>query len=1239
MTTLSFDRRSWLRRARISAIAIASLLTVVGIVGFFVAPGIVKSVAEQQIAQQIGRKATIGAVRLNPYRLSATVDDFNLYEADGTSVAVTIQTLFADISSASLFKRALVLDQLRVTQPVIRVTRLSPERFSFSDIVDRLAKKPKSDAPFLFSVNNIQVDGGVIDVDDRVTNRRHHVDGIRIALPFLSNLPYDTDIFVTPEFTARVDGSVIALTGKAQPFSSTREAAVALDVADLDLTEYVALLPTTLPFKLASGRLSAKLALTFRATAKDAEGKAVPQSLGVAGHVGLASPAIADVAGRNVVTAKAIDVDITKLDPLSGYVALQRVAITEPHVEATRRADGSIDLVDLFRMPAAATSATVTPAAPAKAPTFTVAVAHVADGSLVLVDQMLTPRATTRLQHIAVDASGIALQGAVPTRFKLSLKTDDDATLDAEGSAAIAQRQVSGTIAVKGLRPARLSPYLASVLAARIDDGSIDVDARYRIDASGPSPLGTIDRIVARVERLKTSLPDEKAALLGAESIALDGGSFDLATRVFAADALKVVAPVVSIRRDAKGRINLMAAVVEAKPAVVPNAAPARSAAVGVEVEVRPEAAPAFTATVKSLAIERGDVSFEDLATGTPLHVRAQPFNLKAGNIGTAADAGTPFELDTGVDRRGRLAAKGKVAVSPLTVDASIEAKQVPVGWLAAYAGAQLNIRVESADLDASGALRVTRTKGTNETVAAPLGLSYRGSLGIARVRALDKATSEEFVQWKTLDAPKVDVQMPAKNAPLAITLGDVTLADFYARVILNANGRLNLQDVVGSPGQRQSVTTPDAQPTAAPGSGAIVGKRIASAGKPSVEADPLIHVAGVKLTRGRIGITDNFIKPNYSANLTDLNGEVSAIASEDPKPAELKLNGRINGDGALDVTGKVNLFAPLVYTDIAAEAKDIELTRLTPYAIKYAGYAIDRGKLSMTVKYHIENDQLDASNRLFLDQLTFGEKVESPTATKLPVLLAVSLLKNARGEININLPISGSLSDPQFSVGAVIARVLGNLLTRAISSPFSLIASAVGGLGGNADELGYVQFEPGVSDMTPEGKAKVALLAKALSDRPALKLDIIGRFDPATDPEGIRRDHLLDRLKALKAADLSKSGDRVRPDDVTIEPAEYASYLARVYDDTKLPDKPRNVIGLAKSIPTEEMEKLLLANTKLDDNDPRWLAEARADVVRHYIEDTGKVASSRVFLVTPKLDANGIEKGKTGSRVDFALR
>ena len=1226
MTPSNPKRAVWLRRARNATIVLVVVAIVIGLVGFFVAPGVVRSVAERQIAEQLGRKTTIGAVRLNPFRLSATIDDFRLYEADGTSVAVEVATLFADVSSASLFKRALVFDELRVVRPTVRFARLDAQRFSFSDVVDRLAAQPKSDAPTRFSVNNIQVDEGVVEIDDRVTDRQHRIDGIRVALPFLSNLPYDATIFVTPEFAARIDGSPIALTGKAQPFSSTREAAVELDVSGLDLTEYVDLSPTELPFQVRSGKLAAKLALTFRAATTDAGGQVVPQSMSVAGRVGLTALDLADAGGHRVVAAKALDIDLTKLDPFSGEVAVRRVAVTAPQVEVTRKPDGSFDLVALFGPARQTGPAPAAPAPASKTPApFSIAEVAIDDGAVRFVDQALATPTATQVENIDLRATGIVLRGATPTTYKVSLKSGK-ATLDAEGSAVVERRRVDGTIALKGLEPARLSPYLATLLAARIDDGTVDASAHYAIDASGPTPTGLVDRIALRVDKLRTSLPDDKAALLGAEAIALDGGAFDLQKRAFTADAIRLVAPAVVVRRDAQGRLNLRAAIVEAKPAA---SAPQAATTEGVAVTVKPETASPFSAAVKSFAVERGDLRFEDLSVGTPVRVRAQPLDFKADNVGTATTAAIPFELATGIDGRGKLAVKGKVTVAPLNVEATVDASRVAVNWLAAYAGERLNITVESADLDGKGTVRIAAGPGGD---AAPL-IAYRGSLGIARMRALDRATSEEFVRWKTLSIPQVDLQMPAKAGPVALTLGEVALDDFYARVIVNANGRLNLQDVVATPGQRQSVTTPDAAPTATP-----VPATPALPAKAGPK--PQIRVAGIKLANGRIGITDNFIKPNYSANLTGLAGGVSAIASVDSKPADLKLAGRIDGDGSLDVTGKLDPFAPLEYTDIAAEAKDIELTRLTPYAIKYAGYAIDRGKLSMTVKYRIENGKLDASNRLFLDQLTFGAKVESPTATKLPVLLAVALLKNSRGEIDVNLPISGSLSDPEFSVGGVIGRVILNLLTRAVTSPFSLIASAFGGGGGgSAGELGYVQFKPGVSELAPQGKTKLETLAKALAERPALKLDIIGRFDPATDPDGIKRDRLLDRLKDLKAKDLSKSGERVGRDETTIAPNEYATYLGKVYDDTKLPDKPRNVVGLAKTIPVEEMEKLLLANIVLDDNDPRWLAEARADVVRHYIEDTGKVSPSRVFLVTPKLNANGIDDKGVANRVDFALR
>jgi uncharacterized membrane protein len=291
-----------------------------------------------------------------------------------------------------------------------------------------------------------------------------------------------------------------------------------------------------------------------------------------------------------------------------------------------------------------------------------------------------------------------------------------------------------------------------------------------------------------------------------------------------------------------------------------------------------------------------------------------------------------------------------------------------------------------------------------------------------------------------------------------------------------------------------------------------------------------------------------------------------------------------------VEISGRVNPLAAELFVDIKASARDIELPPLSAYSAKYAGYGIEKGKLSMDVKYFIENRKLSAENRVVLDQLTFGDKVESPTATKLPVLLAVALLKDRNGVIDIDLPISGSIDDPQFSVGGLIVRVIVNLLVKVVTSPFALIGSLVGG----GEELSYVEFAPGSAQVGADAQAKLQSIGKALADRPALKLDIAGRVDPEADREGLRKASLERQVRAQKAKELGKAADAA---DVAVDAAEYPKYLAAAYRAADFP-KPRNVIGFVKDLPVPEMETLLLSHASATDEDLRRLAYERAHSV-----------------------------------------
>jgi hypothetical protein len=327
-----------------------------------------------------------------------------------------------------------------------------------------------------------------------------------------------------------------------------------------------------------------------------------------------------------------------------------------------------------------------------------------------------------------------------------------------------------------------------------------------------------------------------------------------------------------------------------------------------------------------------------------------------------------------------------------------------------------------------------------------------------------------------------------------------------------------------------------------------------------------------------------------------------------------------------------MNPLAPMAFVDLKAKANGIELTGLTAYSTKYTGYPIVKGTLTVDVHYLLNHGILTADNHIFIDQLTFGDRVQSPTATNLPIRLAVALMKNSRGEIDVRVPVSGSLSDPHFSIGSVVLHAFLSLIVKAATSPFSLIASAFGG-GGNVD-LSYVEFAPGLATLTPDSQNRLAIVAKALQDRTGLRLNISGRVDPAFDREGLRQAMVARQIRVQKIKDVGDEGEN--PDKVEVAPDEYDKYLKRAYKAADFP-KPRDLIGLDKSLPPDEMKKLMLTNTQVGDKDLGQLANARANVVRQWMSK--KIDSSRLFVVAPKLDAKGInDKGKT-TRADLSLQ
>ncbi len=620
-----------------------------------------------------------------------------------------------------------------------------------------------------------------------------------------------------------------------------------------------------------------------------------------------------------------------------------------------------------------------------------------------------------------------------------------------------------------------------------------------------------------------------------------------------------------------------------------------------------------WQASVTKLTVDDVAVRVEDRSTAPVAVQTIDGFSLVAENLSTEPGKTGTVSLKSRINQKGSLKVDGSVQLMPLATALKVETQAIPLLPLQPYFTGFLNIALTRGQVSNSGEVTAQMGKeGLNAT--------YKGSLTLGDLLAVDKVNNADFLKWKSLYLGGIDFRLQ----PMAVNVGEVALSDFYSRLILSKEGRLNLQDIVRRPETgAQPVASAPEQAATAP-----------AAGKPvTPQGSPLpIRIAKVTLQGGTVNFSDFFVKPNYTVNVTKVAGRVSGLSSAADTVADLELRGKYANSAPVQVVGKLNPLAAKSFLDIKADVTGVDLVPFSPYSGKYAGYNIDKGKLSLNVAYKLENNKLAAENRLFIDQLTFGDKVESPDATKLPVNLAIALLRNNRGEIDLNLPISGSLDDPDFSVGGLIIKVIINLFVKAVTSPFALLGSMFGG----GEELSNIEFGPGRASLGDAATKRLESLAKALTERDSLKLEITGRADPEVDKEGLKRVAMERAVKGEKIKEQIKKGTEGGSlDSVEIDPAEYPEYLKRAYKEAKFP-KPRNVIGMQKDLPVEEMEKLMLTNLPASDESVQELALQRAENVQGWLIEQGKVPAERIFLVPPKRGAD--DKGN-GSRVDFSLR
>ena len=1185
-------------RTRKIAIWCTGIVVGLGVLLGLAAPPLLRGKVASELSKTLHRPVTIEQIKINPYTMTVAVRGFLMKEKQGDTAALSFDELFVDLDIRSLFRLAPVVQELRLTKPYVNLVRQADGKYNFQDLIDEFTSGPSGPTPS-FAVNNIQLIDGKIDFDDQPEQTKHAITALKIGVPFISSLPTYVDIKVKPELAAVVNGAPFHLIGESTtPFKDAIESKLSIDLDKLEIAKYLEYAPVALNFQVPSGQLSSKITASFKTAPKSTP------VLALSGNLNVNALEMKHKSAGPLLKLPNLNVAVEAFEVFANKLAVKSVKSNGLEIHIARDRKGEINFANLIAPPAKAAPA---PAKKEDGKPFLYQVAEIAiDGATVyFTDEQPQRPYNTRLDNVAVNIAELNSEAGKKANVELSFESDSKEKFTHSGTLQLTPLLAEGKLDIQVLRTVALAPYYQDALAAEVIDGALDLATQYSYEDKAGQPDIKLTGLTANLRNFRMELAGQPEPLWRAASLAIKDGAVDVAKKSIVIALLEGKDGNGYIQRNKDGSVNLSKI---AKPA--PAGTPAPMAAKSANDEWKIEA--------KQIALDRFRINVDDRGVPTPAKLSLSELSLRGADFSTAKNRPAKVTIRTKVNNKGALVLTGTAMANPPTAKLSVEGQNLELLPFQPYLENQVNFLLTSGQLATKGNL-VFDASGDG-----PPKVNYDGTVEVADFATVERANSQDLLKWKSLSLNAIQFSLE----PFKLNIGEINLGDFYSRLILGADGKINLSKLAA---QSEEKKADDPAEKAAP----KAAEKTEASG-----ADKAITIGKINLTGGNVYFTDLFIKPNYNANLTGMQGTISELKPE--APGDLDIKSRLDNAAPVEIKGKLNPLSKDLFLDMVADAKDIELSPMTPYSGRYVGYSIEKGKLSFNVKYKLENRKLNAENKIILNQLTFGDKIDSPDATTLPVRLAVSLLKDRNGVIDIDLPISGSLDDPQFSIGGIIWRIIVNILTKAVTAPFSLLGAAFSGLGGGGgEELAYVEFDNGRANLNDSGKTKIAALAKALDNRPSLSLELAGRVDPASDLEGLKRVGIERKTKAQKLRELVRQGEAQRSlDDIQFDKDEYQKYLKAAYGEESFP-KPRNLIGLTADLPVAEMEKLMMQYAKATDDDMRQLASQRAQTVRDALLSTKLVGADRLFLVAAKpltSEEQAKLKGKP-NRVDFTMK
>lgn len=924
-----------------------------------------------------------------------------------------------------------------------------------------------------------------------------------------------------------------------------------------------------------------------------------------------------DPGGRSLVSFRELHVDLQAQTLVRAMVVLDEFRLDGLVVHVERIGPDRFNfsaLADRLAERAAAAEAAAGGAPAAKVPAedgpavnFLVRHTALNDAAFHFVDHTHVPVFENWLRPINLAMDDLTSRPDREAPYDIKASIGSGGTVGWRGDLSLQPLRSQGRLQLDDFGLKAAHEYMQSQFAFALPSGKMNVRIDYLADFSGTQSVLQVTDGQASIDQLEITDPDGNP-LFAFEQTLASGIVADLVKSTVSINLLETRGGRVEAVIAADGSTNIQrallpppgapvaAAPVAPEQPVVPAASPDATAAPAAAQPATATTTPPWKITLARAAIRDYRLHLLDNSTRPAADLALEQVNFEVRNLRLPDPVPLPFDFSASLAAGGRLEAKGEYALDTGDVRADIVLDALALAPFSPYLAGIGRLSVTDGRANWRGKVSA-QANGTRD-------LRVEGAGSLQRLAVRDDVSKTKLLRLGELG---IDGLVYEDRVP-RLTMKRLLLANLDLDVVLDGNGTSNLQRVF-------MVEDGSAPATTAPAS--------AATGKPAPAAKPMtMRLDSFVLRDNTVNFRDASPDLSFAAQLSGFGGRIDGLSSDPAKRATVDLAGTIDKYAPLTVQGEINPLAAVSYSDVRVRLSSLDLGALTPYTVTWIAYPLERGKLGIELDWKIAERKFDSRNRVLIDGLALGDKREAPRATKLPVKLGIALLTNREGDADLSVPAYGELDDPKFRIGKVILTALGNLVTKAVTSPFA----ALGGLGGDDDSAGKLAFRPGTSAPEAGEEDKLVKLAQALVDRPMLSLAITGTASAHGDRIALQRNALEVALKRQYLDSPFRRGQTV--DEVTLNGGQRADALAALYRKTtgqSLADL-RDAQGNPLPAATQQAmaEEKLLAGIAVDDGALRELARTRAQFAKDRLLAAG-VPEASLFVVDGEiLPANG---------------